>query len=541
VPGCGKQGIKGGVMQQTAKSRGRFIRFLTIGSCVGVLVTLKCGLPLKKKAPWPLRVAIPEARQIENYDPVTFKYADEKTVVEALYSSLVKFDYDTDQVVADEASHFYWKENQLHFGFERRHYTKNRIKIGARDAYFSLMRLMVLSNKPLIRYLRNVLCHKSSLASIHEPCSGLKHDDNELIISFPARNPNFLALLSCANFSVIPYEALHEKSLKIINYEDTTGPYYYAGKNDKGYISLRPNAEHWIKHENAAGMTLVTDEIITPRSGHKEAYSIEQFIDGSIDHIPTHNLLGKDDIEKIEASMKDAYDTHLTAELSIVYMAFTDAGMKLSLDDRRRIALVIQSKFGMGSNELGKYRRATRQFFFPQGFGGLSAEQSEKLSAGWLRVEKTLPDYDIVIAVPNWLIPWYASRLGALGNIQLVATKYATSQPAAQGSKVPVLTVMARDMNFGEDIQLLSEILTDNVMPLRGQAAYDWLQNYIETVDFDKKLSMVREIHQEALFDNTSLIPLFSRPGIAFSRNHWQMHLKKNTLANPLWKIVNSR
>ncbi|NRA63467.1 MAG: hypothetical protein HRU19_03225 [Pseudobacteriovorax sp.] len=511
-----------------------------------IIIFQEQGFAEKNKSSNSLKIALPEAEKIENFDTAKIRLGSQFILLDSLYSTLVTFNNEN-KIVAEAASKFYWKGSELIFEIRKDLKASDGSRITAEDVKASFNRLLLLGNTNMHGNLQNFLCTKRTPRNLEESCDGIEVKNNSLHLKFPKKYPTFVSLFSALDFAIIPKKAIDKKDYSISDYSITSGPYSYSHKDKNGNLILKRSKFYKFSkaHYGQADLIEIWDDNFNKETG--KLSSVEWFEKGLIDHIPTTNRWKKADLNRL--SKKSGVTHHITDELSVNFVAFTKKGMKIPHKERLKIAKTFIT-------EVSNFRRLTKyqkgipeylykrriQFFLPGGYGALSKEQVSEVESSFEKIKGSLPRKKIKIAVVESVYDFFSNRVfkNLKDQVEWVRSdrvnNYANID--VNDPDAPDLMILSQDVTFTEELGVIEFTLNWGGFPIKDKVKIDkWISKYINEDSFEERSSLLRSLHKDAILDNISMIPMYATPYRALSKNGWKMDFSTNSAVNPFWQL----
>jgi MarR-like DNA-binding transcriptional regulator SgrR of sgrS sRNA len=492
------------------------------------------GIVVKMFVPQPnptLKVGFLGNKPIADYEPTNIHFVYEYLLLENIYSPLVELD-PSGQLVPGVAESFRWENDSLHLKI-RQMRTQNGTPITPDDIVFSLKRLLVLSQNTHGNF-KDVICPGKTLHSVADDCPGIRSEGQEVILT-PAdagkMRAFLLPMLAAIDFAIIPKSSVDSKTLKILNFKETSGPYFVDQDDGNGHTVLKINPLHYHASQKMAQTVLLKPTSLTGLHNAMDA-----FAQGDVDHLMTSNGAKLEDLLAYAKSHSDV-DVHATAQIRKHMLVFTNRGMKeLSLEQRRWIGSLVKASILSKMNGVVGYETAD-QFFPPTGDGSLSKDEL----------------HTIALNRPN-PAPIPALRIGMLRAVDLEnwagvirenipsATIYREMQLpelydySEKAEEEPHAFIASVDTGFLEDIGLLSYWLNAGLLGLSKSERQIWLAKYMATGDQKTRLLALHDLHLNAI-ENAAAVPLLSSSFIAITRKPWKMDLSNLFVNNQLWLV----
>ena len=265
---------------------------------------------------------------VNDFDPVKINYITEWNIVMNLYSRLVAFNTDGD-LVSGLARKFYWVGDDAHFEIRPNFKTVDGIKITPEDVAYSLKRLLILSGNTHGK-LDDFICDAAKLKTIEDTCSGIRYDDNELILKTTKQNSFLFKTLTTADFSVIPKKSIDFKTLKITDYRNTTGLYYFDRYTDVVNMVFKINPNHWLYSAKLPQEVEIIPDFYG-RSASEPSVG-DKMLQDRLDIISKSNAMKISDFQQLGQALKEKnipHDLAISKPIFLYYFSFTPRGFAL--------------------------------------------------------------------------------------------------------------------------------------------------------------------------------------------------------------------
>ena len=509
-------------------------KLLIIGGLI-VLVTGTIVLKVRKNMKLnndTLRVAFPYKRKVTEYEPTKIHLAPEYIFLENIFSPLIELSKDKGVPISAIAKSFYWVNNELHFEIRDDLYTVDGYKITAKDAEFSLKRVLILS-KNTHGNLKDLICAGKTLKNISEPCHSMEVRGNKLILKPERQKPFLLKMLAAIDFAIIPIPSMDSETLKIKDYKNTSGPYYVKEDDGEGNILLMANEGHF--HFNKAIPRKIK---LVPSGMDGVPNSVTQFKEEKVDFITTIDRLSLEEIVKFSEKSSET-KLHRTLNIRTYTVFYTPKGVR-RLDAKKRLSIgkTLKKIFREHYKPTSIYE-PTDQFFPAHGDGGLT-EDLKKLSKEIYKKTEDIQDGSGV----HLSILGFGSLKGFAPVIEKSLLKIKVTRdrnaPAfnkySKESEMPDMFLAATDVGFMEDIGLITYSINAGLFGFEKVEGQRWLKQYMEILDKEERLKKLRALHFKALSEGI-LIPLVSTPYVALIRKPWKMELSQIYGNSQLWFI----
>ncbi|POB14822.1 ABC transporter substrate-binding protein [Halobacteriovorax sp. DA5] len=491
---------------------------------------------LKDKTDMKLRVAFPYDKPASHYEPTRIHLGPEYIFLENIYSPLVELSNANGQPIGGVAEKFQWDENTNEYFLHIRKGLKtiDGYEITAFDAEFSLKRLLVNSSNTHGNF-KDIICPDSKLETIESPCDGIEVKDKYTLVLRPGEKKPFLThILTAIDFAVIPKTSVDPKTLKIVDYRNTSGPYYVDSSSNDGKILLKVNPNHYHYSDE---LPQEVEFIPSGIGDHKS--SIDLYKEGEVDHITTIDKLNPEKVIGLSKEVDDA-SLHTTMDIRTFAVFFTERGMKEFSQDER-LAYGKKIKEALSSYFLSRPGYQDRkQFLPPFGDGQLSDEQKEA-------IEKKIKNTSFDVKGGNFRLALL--RVGSIDNYQKLLEQSLPGIEVFESNKIPALTnygsleemphafIGGPDITFNEDISLITYSVNAGVFGMTKTERQRWIAKYMSIIDKSVRLDMLQELHFKSLMEGV-IFPLASSPYIALLRKPWKSNLPQIFANNPIWTIT---
>lgn len=487
---------------------------------------------LDKNSNKTLRVAFPSFNRGLDYEPTDIRLAYEYIFLENIYSPLVEISAKDGDLKEGVASKMTWKGDELHLEIRDNLKTASGKPITAKDVVFSLKRLLILASNTHGNF-GDLVCPGVHLTSITQDCPGIELRGNTVILKAEKRKSFLLPMLGAIDFAVIPQESVDPKTLKIINYAETSGPYYVSNFLPDGTIELKANLYHYqYTSKMPQDVTLLPFDRSIPNGG------LKFYADGKADHIMTTNSSQVEDIIEFANNNQDTTNLHVTMNIRNILLVFTEKGVKeLSQKERQNIALGVKKSFeDIYSSKKGF--EVSHEFFSAMADGGLTKDQQESLNTKYGQSFNTV-DKPIKVAllksgdISTWenAVNSVAPKASCFKDVRVPdLSEYKTRD------EMPHAFIAGTDSSYFEDINLISYSLNAGYFGLSKPERKEWLAHYMSLDSKSERLLLLRQLHYNVLNDFV-LVPLVISPFVALSSKEWKMELSQLYANNQIWLL----
>lgn len=510
-------------------------RKLALG-LLGIIISMAAYGVLNQKEDknMKLRVAFPYSQTVDHYEPTAIHFAPEYIFLENIYSPLIEVSNENGNPVSGVAEKFHWDEttNEFYLHIRKGLKTIDGKKITAYDAEFSLKRLLLIASNTHGNF-KDIICPKSELKNIESDCDGIEVKDEYTLVLKPGEKKAFLAnIITAIDFAVIPISSVDPKTLKIVDYRNTSGVYYVDSFSSDGRVTLRINPSHY-HYENK--LPQVIELIPSGVDGHPSATDL--YREGKVDHITTIDKLGPGNIINFSKEVRDA-SLHTTMDIRTFAIFFTERGLK-ELSQEERLAYGKAIKESLTPYFLSLPGFQDRKQFLPAfGDGHLTKDQESFLDQKIKGIEAKKETKNFKLSL---------LRVGNVEDYRKFLDKELPGINVFEGTSIPTLATSALedmphaflagpDVTFNEDISFVSYSINVGLFGMSKDERQDWLKTYMSILDKSERLNRLQELHYEALV-NGVIYPLSSSPYVALLRKPWTSHLPQIFANNPLWTI----
>ncbi|MBN8542472.1 MAG: hypothetical protein J0L82_18930 [Deltaproteobacteria bacterium] len=505
------------------------IKILTL---IGLVLAAAGGLSMKSiNKERTLRVAFPVKLKATAYEPTNINLDHEYIFLENVFSPLVEISKDG-SIEAGVAEKMDWLGDELKLTIRKSLKTASGMPITPDDVVFSLKRLLVLSGNTHGNF-KDIVCPGVTLKTVEDDCPGIHKDSDSVYLNAKGRKSFLLPMLGAIDFAVIPRSSVDPKTLKIINFSETSGPYWLEKEEESGEAILKLNPHHYFASKDVAEKI-----VFVPTDTTKPDSSLKDLEENRVDHLTTIDASKADKIIRFAQKHPD-FESHVTMKIRSLFIVFTERGRKeLSADERRYIGDKMKGVFSSLYADIPGFEQ--RAEFFPSlGEGGLTQTQREKLeSLRELKKSEPQKHFKIGIIKRTGYDEWATPIAAALPTADCYKeTNVPDFKKYEKPDDVPHAWIASTDTGFMEDISLISYSLNAGLLGLSKQERSKWLANYMATDDKGSRISKLKELHYQALAE-PAIVPLIASPYAALVRKPWKIELSDLYANNQLWRIT---
>lgn len=478
-----------------------------------------------------LRIAFPYNKPATEYEPTDIRFAPQYVFLHNIYRTLIEFAPENGDIVGAVSDNFYWKDGELHLHIRDNLKTVDGFPITAADVVFSLKRVMVLSGNTHGN-IKSLLCEGPPLKSVQEDCSGIRQENDEVILKTAKESLFLLPMLAEIDFAIIPQRAVDPKTLKIVDYRNTSGPYYVEADDPGGRIRLKANPYHFHYSDR---MPQTVQLVPAGVDGGKN--SIELWNEDQIDLITNVDKLNPDRV--IEFVRSTRATLHSTMSLRSYLLIFTSKGLK-RWNVNERLAIGAALKKGLRAHLLTKPGFESTDQVFPNfGDGALPPEEAERLKEIDRGIE---PPAEVAGGATVAVL-----RIDEVSEIQKAVDSVVKGVRLSPSNKIPGmekgpvpdmpdLLFAAPDTGYMEDIGLISYALNMGIFGLDRAQAEKWLSSYMKMKSKEERFKRLRELHLNTL-KNGFTVPVARSPYVAAIRPEWRIGYSQIFADESLWRI----
>ena len=482
--------------------------------------------------PAEIRVAFPYNRPAKFYEPTRIHLAPEYIFLENTFSPLVEVSPKDGSLLPGVAESWKWDGEVLTLKIRDSLKTVDGVPVTAKDAEFSLKRVLVRTGNTHGNF-QSLVCGASEIKSVEDKCDGLWTKGNELFIKVEGKSAFILPMLSGIDFAIIPKKSVDPKTLDIVDYRNTSGPYYVLTDSEDGKIILKTNPYHYRVNKDIPE----TVRLVPVDKGDKTA-SLKLFEKGDVDFVTTIDAVEPEDVITFAKNHSDSV-LHTTANIRTIVLVFTERGLKdLSNHERLLIGRKVKNALWPYFSKLPGYESAD-QYFPSFSYGSLDNATIQKIKANEPTDELNLHGKPLKLATV---------RVGDMGALRSLIEKAVPGLTVEEGANVPAFSKYEKesdiphvfiggpDTGYHEDISLISYMLVSGTFGMTKEERATWLAKYMAIPGQEERLEMLRSIHKTSL-ETGVLMPLASCPYVALARKGWKIELSQLFANNPIWLV----
>lgn len=516
----------------TSARRKRLYVFLTALFLVLILVPKEYFVRTRNTAMEKsiFRVAFPHRRPATDYDPVKIPYASHYFFLQNIYSPLVEYSL-TGELVSAVAEKFQWIGTEAHFKIRPGLQTIDGDTINANDVAMSFKRLFMIGGNTH-GDLKRMLCPGVKLHSLNDACPGMSvsPDGSEFVLKFKEKKIFLFSMLAAMDFAVIPTKAIDPKTLKIMDYRNTSGPYYVSKDDVNGHIEFAANPRHFHYSDK-----IPQDWVfVVPKDGDS-VDSLKLFSAGEVDHLTTKD---SSDWEKVKyAHENKEVVLHQSLPLNLNALVFTERGLKrFSETERIAIAKKLKALF-LARYSVRPGYGSVEQIIPVFGEGGLSPVQLSELNNKFNAV-KDAEVFDKPFTCWNYFGAEDSTLEKHFPKGKFIWTNSIPDFTDSKKQKwdAPDFYLFRGDTGFQEDVGFIFYYFSMNFFEIKESDKKKWLDKYLSTESKKERIEMLQDLHYKTILD-AKVFPVAIESYSAIVRKPWQFSFSKYHASNQIWRI----
>jgi hypothetical protein len=447
---------------------------------------------------------------ISEIDPKEIQSIYQSNIIENLYSRLVEYD-NAGQIICMLCSSFKIDGDKIIFYFDGSTKTIDKNPIGAKDAKLSLERLIATQTNT----------HGSLQYFLKDNGIGIKDDLLVLNVVKEAWAPFVLTLLTSMDFSIVPYGSLKDE--KIVDYRNTSGPYYVSSSDDSGNVVIKANPFHSLYSEK---MPQTVNFVPLHAGDAQNAFAAKK-----IDMIDATYFAYEDDISSIMQDLPKE-KLHKTLNIGLTTLVFSNRIFKATTAaERISAAVAIEEVYNRKARKLyGAVK--TDQFFQSFGQGFISPEQKKVLADRKLKRDFA-GEQKFIFGVTSKYKAWFDQN-DFPANV--VLKFYETYPGFLPEENRPDVYILNTDSSFDEDISALSYQFSQGTFTFPKKEGAMWLQSYMDIPSREGRIAKLQDFHFEMLKE-VKVYPLSAKPYVTICDEKWGLNFPKLYAGTPLWKV----
>lgn len=470
-----------------------------------------------------LRLSFPLDYNIDHYDTATYRTAAEYTVLEHLFSTLLKLDHDGN-IELGLAKDYGWQgESQAYITLKDNLKTSLGNDITIYDVELSIKRLLVLSSNTHAK-IHSILRDEYLMTSINDkhPSITVCYEDNKIVFDLKKKLFYFFDIFTNVDYAIIHSSVINLESLNITNYKNTTGPYYYDGRDENNNITLTSNKNSNLYNNKMPQVVklVCTESDINP---------MKLLENDEVDMIGTDSYI-QDDIAQSYQIRYPESDIHFSHPMKLIYFKFSEKCIERTTTSQR-IEIVKKIKKEWESSNSNKFITYADQIFPNSAAGTLDQCDLDRISKLYNENYSDLDNIELKIYVSSVSLKRVKSIFEKLKWLKILTR-------SELDANMSDLISSQMDINFSGDVSFVGHIASNGMLGLRDK--YEkWISDYMNTDDIDQRAKMLKNQHYNVITE-ASIIPLYMSCYKAICNSKWKMYLSKQLSNTQLWKLVSN-
>ncbi len=469
-----------------------------------------------------MRVSYPYFESIKALDTAKLHTLTQYNLANNLFTRLIEYNADH-QLVAGAADSFKAQNAEVVFTFGKKITTIDGHLITADDAAFSLKRLIALGRSGH-GDIRRLLCPNFTLKSVMDHCPGIRTDGNKLVLTPVQAHyvPLLISALESADYGIIPRSSLNEDGRTIIDFRNTSGPYFVSIDSADGRITLQANPGHF--HYKP---TMPQTVHMVPTAMGAGPALLES---GQVDLVTTSEYYSGEAVARL-LSESSNFSIFSSQPFRVDLVCFSKAAVKnFSVQERLRAAQTYAAaKTKLYPSPTG---RPTFQFFQALSDGSLTAEQAVDVEEV-RRTAETLHK-PITLGVQFNYAEAYKKEFSAQTDIKVVGMERFPFE--YEMKQRPDMYFGATDSAWNENLSLLGHNFEVGIFHLDGLSTDSWLDDYLATSSKEERIVKLNRLHFE-LLKNVVIYPFSASPYYAVASSEWSLNFSNLSSTTDLWRM----
>lgn len=502
-----------------------FILALAIGGAFSFALSFFKQYADKKTSTTLVRIAFKAKTSVHAFDPSRIQLDTEAIVLDNLYSPLIRIASDG-TIEPALAEKFWWVDNTLHLKIREDVRTIDGHLLTVQDAIFSLKRILV-SNTNAHGNLRIFLCPTQQTFTMTDPCDGIAAHGNELLLTVvkPNYRPFLLKLISSMDFGIIPKIACDDTKPvpAIIDYRNTSGPYYVIKDDPKGAFILQANPSHWLLN------TGIPKTLEFHPADPEDAIGL--LVKDEVDYISCVNVEPSQRLADLRKNSDiNFFETYPIRKLLIG----TTFDQLKDFTSEQRLFLYQEIREAVLKNADSNGWTPSLDFFPTLGEGALTESKMNEFKKLNSQAMKVKIHRQVTLGVSKKRWDLFSNALKGNNHFRLVPVSTASAfMPLAER---PDFYISATDSSFYESLSLVSYNIKVEKFDLTKDQGAEWLDRYMSAEDKSVRIEMLRDLNFRSL--SKGIVGVIGEaPYIEVSRKPFHYTGSKFFAGSPLWLI----
>ena len=486
----------------------------------------------------PLKLPILEFATLEKFDTAVIETIDQYNILENFFSPLFE-ETDTGEIAGLLAKSAVWQDNSVVIELKDDLKSSTGMPITSEDVAFSLKRILI-TQRNTHGNLAEIFPNCAALVSPFELCSDIAIVDRLKVRLTPHKESLWLLeTLIAQDYAIIPIDAVDRESLKIIDYRNTSGPYWVSEEQRGQGFTVRANENHSHMREfpNAPREAQFVNFPASQTNNLAQA-----FLEGKITYFPKYYIPSEFKINEIFSQNRkgEGIEVHRTEPNFSRYMQFTNRGLQeLSLSERIGMSNFVFSAFQQQFKAAGIQLQTSVTFFPQTADGALNETETESIQA--LRNSAPAEFFPRVELGTRFGSASVISKAFEAANapVGLVEYKDINRHVVAETGNIhePHAYILAHDVSQKETLSSVSPLIYAGLLHETRASGQAWLKKYASESKKELRLKMLQEAHYSAL-SSGRLVPLYTQGTSSLVSAPWSFkNYPKRRIVDALWLL----
>ncbi|MEN9722156.1 MAG: hypothetical protein RJB38_142 [Pseudomonadota bacterium] len=452
----------------------------------------------------------------------------------SLFSRLVYFK-EANKLELMAAEHFEWSGATLRIKVKRWK-TRDGYEISARDAAFSLRRLLILDSNSH-GFIKDLLCPGEQVRDPTVDCRGIATDGDQLVLSVedPRKKKFLLPLLANADYSIIPIPSVDttKPNLPIIDYRNTSGPFYSDLPRPDKILRAQWNPNFFWDRGNRA-------ETVSFSLFPDGFQAIQAATQGQIDIISKDFFLSPEAISLAVASKSLKVSATEPIEQLRIYV--TNPGLKNFSRKSRAFALIEAFHELKKIGYIDETCTLAHSLFPPSSLGDLNPNQIKTIEDERRQMLDAIASASQSALKPKGIFwafgdPRFQKSISGKHVSLFERSSIKNSKITPEDFTIQVLPV---DSAFYEDISLLSYEFSGDRLGLNTETGRQWLSDYMAIEDDELRIARLKEFQFNALKE-WMVLPICMRPYYVLHQTNIVDSTPRLMASSPWWMFSKNK
>lgn len=474
---------------------------------------------------------------LKAYDPTAIRAAGQMLFTDALFSKLLDFN-ENGEITGGIASSYQIKSNsEIHLMIRDDFSSIDGLRINAEDVVFSLKRL-IISKSPFAKHFEELVAGCDQLKSPLDNCDGVYSSGNVVILKTKIHPDLILESLTATAFSIVLRNSCDENEkhdYEIIDFRNTSGPYFFKEINKNGHIVLSANPHHFNYHPRMP-QTLEFFGTTDRKKSHEDDVFLA-LINGEIDYVPESGYISFKNQETVINSHPE-FQVHTSFPVRVTSAKFTLTGREKPLAQRLAIAKKIRTMNKSRVNSTQGLVYVAEQYINKPGFGSLPDDQIKVYQEILDRADDAFNGAGFTIEIPAYRDDLVKSFKEALPDITIIEPhdyKIASTDRIIKATTDIVLS--SEWPGITESYSMISWAIHSKTYALSENEGLSWISKYSLSASFEDRQKLLQDIHFKSLAIDPTIVPMSHSSFFACIRKPWRMHFSKVQFGSPFHLI----